>query len=151
MKKQTAIIAIVIVALICFYGGMKYGESSATKAAGGGQAASGAPGGAGTRRGAIAQSGGVANGSILSVDANGITLKLRDGTSKIILLSASTPIMKSTAGAMSDLTVGEQVMVAGTQNTDGSITAQTVQIRPAGSVSGLPGGASQGTGTTQGQ
>jgi hypothetical protein len=137
-KTQTVVLVAVVVGLLCFYGGMKYGESSA-KATSSAQQANfpGGAGGGAARRGAFAQNGGVASGSVLSIDANGITLKLRDGTSKIILLSGTTPVMKSTAGSASDLTVGEQVTVAGTQNTDGSITAQSVQIRPASST--LPG------------
>ena len=38
--------------------------------------------------------------------------------------------MKSTTGVVSDLTTGENLMVNGTVNADGSITAQTIQIRP---------------------
>jgi hypothetical protein len=69
-------------------------------------------------------------GDIISGDDKSATLKLRDGGSKIVFFSDNTAITKFTQGAKSDLVVGESVMVEGTNNPDGSITATTIQIRP---------------------
>jgi hypothetical protein len=55
---------------------------------------------------------------------------LPDGSTKIVLLSDTTTVNKATTGTLSDLTKGQQVAVFGQENSDGSVTAQTVQINP---------------------
>ena len=74
--------------------------------------------------------GGNVIGDVLSKDATSITVKTRDGSSKIVIYTGSTQILKTTAGAIDDVAVGSTVMVQGTQNTDGSVTATSVAIRP---------------------
>lgn len=140
--------AIAIPALIAasLYGGMTYGKGQAVRAPAGPQGF-GMNGGQGFGDGQFRQNGGqfrpgggpggrngggLVNGEIISADAQSITVKLRDGGSKIILLSDKTEISKFVAGEAGDLKVGENVMVMGSANADGSVTAQTVQLRPPG-------------------
>lgn len=75
--------------------------------------------------------GGRVTGQIISADATSITVKLADGSSKIVLLSGQTMINRATQGAKTDLTSGTTVAVFGATNSDGSVTAQNVQINPA--------------------
>jgi hypothetical protein len=50
--------------------------------------------------------GGAVTGSILSMDAKSITVKLADGSTKIILFSASTTYQNTIAATQTDLKVG---------------------------------------------
>ena len=113
-----------------FYGGIKYnqGQNTASVAdvnSGSIQRGGMRGGGRGMRGG-----GGFLSGEVLSVDDKSITLKLKDGGSKIIFVSDSTTITKSDAGTLNDMSVGKQVSVMGTTNPDGSVTGESIQIRP---------------------
>jgi len=67
-------------------------------------------------------------GEIIGQDDESITVKLQDGSSKIILLTDTTAINKFTEGSKSDLKTGERVAVFGTENSDGSVTGQNIQL-----------------------
>lgn len=69
-------------------------------------------------------------GEIISADEKSITVKLQDGSSKIIILSENTQINKAEKAGKEELKVGEKVAVFGTENSDGSITAQNIQLNP---------------------
>lgn len=69
-------------------------------------------------------------GEIISSDEKSITVKLADGSSKIIILSDKTSINKASEVQKTDLKAGEKVSVFGQTNTDGSVTAQNVQLNP---------------------
>ncbi|MDD5050695.1 MAG: DUF5666 domain-containing protein [Candidatus Pacebacteria bacterium] len=129
-KKIVGVIVVIIIAGASFYGGMQYGKNSVTSAFSARFGQGGAGGGQRGARGG-ANGGGFVTGTVLSQDTNGITVQLRSGGSQIILISSSTPIMKSVAGGESDLQKGQNVMVMGTTNPDGSLTAESVQIRQA--------------------
>lgn len=124
--KNLIIITIILVLVVggsTFFGGMKYQETKSPRA-GFFQ---------GARNGQLAQRNQgfrPVNGEILSLDDKSITVKLQDGSSKIILLTDTTAINKSAEGSRSDLKTGEKVAVFGTENSDGSVTAQNIQLNP---------------------
>lgn len=123
----------IIVGGVSFYGGMKYGQSKISQFAGAGNGMRVRSGGAGVGFGGRT-AGGFVNGEILTKDSQSVTIKMRDGSSKIVFYSASTEVGKTVNGASSDLEVGKNVSVNGTPNPDGSITAQSIQLRPASSI-----------------
>ncbi len=127
----------VIIAIAFFFIGDAVGKhavsSSPSKYGGSAMMRGGMAGGMRSR------AGNSAFGTILSFDATSITIATQGGGSKTILISPTTSILKSTAGTQGDLTTGTTVIVNGTPNADGSISASTVSIRPAGS--GPMGGA----------
>jgi hypothetical protein len=67
-------------------------------------------------------------GEIISQDDTSVTVKMPDGSSKIVILSENTTINKSSTGSKTDLKTGEQITAFGTQNQDGSVTAQNISI-----------------------
>ncbi len=145
MKKYIApvLITAVVVGGLSFYGGMQYQQSAQTAqrsqrmqqfGAMGGQGGPGAFGDFGGGSGAGIQGrnaqGGLINGEIISQDDKSITVKNRDGGSKIVFFSGTTSIVKTVDGVTADLANGKNVLVVGTTNSDGSVTAQNIQIRP---------------------
>ncbi len=138
-----SIIITVAVALIVggagFYGGTVYEKNSLAAQNQGGMMTpggnfAGRNGGAqgqGQNRGGMRNGGGFLTGKITAKDDKSITVQDRNGSSKIVLYSASATVGKSVDGALSDLATGQNVMVNGTANSDGSVTAQNIQIRPA--------------------
>jgi hypothetical protein len=64
------------------------------------------------------------------MDDKSITVKLQDGSTKIVILSDTTSFSTSSTGSKSDLKTGDTVAAFGTPNSDGSVTAQNVQINP---------------------
>jgi hypothetical protein len=136
MKSAKVIVPIILVLVglgAGFFGGIQYRNyqinktrgSFATGAIGAQRFTGTRTGGANTRIG-----GGAVSGNILSMDATSITVKLADGSSKIVLLGGSTTYSNTVAAKETDLKVGSPVAVFGTPNSDGSVTATNIQINP---------------------
>lgn len=154
-----SVIVAIVIAGGSFYAGMKYGSGKNILANAGSGFANLSPqerqaraqqggmmgfGGGGQRGAGMRGGGGFVSGEILSKDDKSITLKLGNarapaaqnggsdgqGGSKIIFFSDSTQIMKSAPGSVNDLTVGDEVIATGNTNSDGSISAQSIQVRP---------------------
>ena len=143
MNKQIMVwsLVVILVGVGAFFGGRKSENNSLSshgliRGAGGNVSGFNGPGvngraGANRPGGPVGMAGGdVTSGDVAAKDATSITLKTRDGSSKIVFVSGSTAVAKSAPGSLGDLSVGQSVMVTGKTNPDGSITAQNVQVRP---------------------
>lgn len=137
------VIGFVILAAVSFYAGNMYanGKNKTALAQNGAgfMARTGASGQRGVRVG-----GGNVFGTIIAKDATSITVQLNNpggpnavagatntGTgSKIVLYTGTTSVQKEVAGTTNDLVVGTNVSVQGTANPDGSVSAQSISIRP---------------------
>lgn len=125
-------IIIILLSSASFYGGIKYSESKIPVRTAG-QFRNNPTGNTTIRNRTGGQNGGgMVSGEILSLDDKSITVKDRSGGSKIIYLGATSEILKSTKGTLSDLAIGINIISNGIPNTDGSITATSIQIRPNG-------------------
>jgi hypothetical protein len=132
-NKLMIISAIIILAVGAgsFYGGMRYAQSKATtqqsaQAGGRFQGLRGAKSAGGNRA-----AGGFISGEIIKQDDKSVTLKLLDGGSKIIYYTDTTKVSKTASGTKADLIIGKNISVVGSANSDGSIVAETIQLRPA--------------------
>lgn len=124
MHKKIVLIIIGIVLLGGgFFGGMKYGQ--AQNPAGTSFSRRGNFGGA-NRNG-----NNLTAGQIIAQDDKSITIQSRDGSSKIVFFSDNTQVSKSVSGSLQDLKTGEQAIVTGMANSDGSISAQAIRLQPA--------------------
>lgn len=124
IKPIYVLIIIIIFAAGGFYGGVLYGKQSVVQDANivqGGRVRTRAFGG-------NAQGMRPVSGQIIAQDSKSITVKLMDGSSKIINFTDQTKINKAIAGSVSDLKSGERVTTFGSTNTDGSVTAQNISI-----------------------
>jgi hypothetical protein len=169
MKRWLTIGIVVVIAVGAgaFFGGMAYGQSKPPSAqeamkvvqnltpqqqaqlftSGTGSRGTG-PGGTGGFAGRAA-GGGLVAGDIIAKDATSITVKMSDGSTKIVLYSGSTTVNVAQAGTANDLVTGKTVTVTGTTNSDGSVTATRIQIGTLG-LGGRPGGANDSTSTPSG-
>lgn len=138
MKNTPVVTAVIagIVGIVAFFGGSAIqknkdslsGISSqdlpAKLAALGLNRSAGNPSRGGIRRGSPI------SGQVLTLDVGSITVKLQDGSNKIVYTSASTTVTSSIPATVNDISVGKQIVGTGTTASDGSITAATIQIKP---------------------
>lgn len=139
-KSNNANLAIAVVATLIiaggagFFGGMKYQESRRGSFARQLNGQGIRPGQNGTRQGFRPVS-----GEIISSDATSVTVKLTDGSTKIVILTDKMTINKAEAATKDDLKTGVTVAVFGTENTDGTVTAESIQLNPQLRMGGLRG------------
>ena len=134
-------------------GGQTAQQSSGGQAGQGAGAATTGGAAAGARQaGAAGASGGGTLGTVESLTGDTLTVTAQSGAVKI-QLSEQTTIQKRTAGSRettpgsrADLTAGTRVMVQGPAGEDGTVTAQTIQVLPAGAEGGQRGGGQRGGG-----
>ena len=156
MSKKNQVISLVIIGVLAlgggFFGGMQYGGSSGSQGNirggdvtanltgqfqdssehgdwnGDGQHRSGGnhPGRiSGPARG---RDGRALVGEVLGVEDGALTLKTQDGGSKIIFFAESTQVREIISGSVDDALEGEQIVVFGQENPDGSYSAQAIQF-----------------------
>lgn len=130
MKNKNLWIITILLAVIAggagFVGGMQYQKNLRTQAS----RQFGAGVGTGANRTRTGGNFRPVAGEVIKSDDKSITVKLIDGSSRIVLLTDKTVISKSSDATRTDVVVGEKVAVFGTDNSDGSVTAQNVQINP---------------------
>lgn len=137
---QKIIVSVIATAIVA--GGIGYwigGSSSSTSTQTTGRSAS--MQGTGQRGSFGGGSGNSTMGTIVAMDGQSITVQLggqnassTNGTStgtKLVIVASSTQVGKFVEGSIGDLAQGDNVMVSGTSNSDGSLTATMIQIRPA--------------------
>lgn len=138
IKKINNVVLIGVVAALVFgasgfYGGVKYQQSKMSNGMMFAGARNGTAGDVNAKArqvfGGMGGQKGMIIGEIISKDDTSIIVKLPDGGSKIIFFSGSTTVNKSVSGALADLETGKTAMITGADNSDGSITAQNIQIR----------------------
>lgn len=122
-----AVVLLILGLAAGFFAGMKYQQGKASRAAGQNRL--------GVNRETRGRSGngnGIrpVAGEIISADSKSITVKLTDGGSKIVFISDQTEINKTSTAAKDELKGGVTVSVFGQENSDGTVTAQNIQINP---------------------
>ncbi|MDO8599771.1 MAG: hypothetical protein Q7S02_06725 [bacterium] len=141
---QKLISAIVVTALVAgggaFYGGTAYAKRRSPSLRGGqearvsggvrGDRARDGQGMMGFRGTFGARGDSVVGGEIIASDAGTVTIKLRDGGTRIVRIAPTTTVTKSVAGSVEDLATGTSIIVNGNKNSDESVTATTIQLVP---------------------
>jgi len=149
MKKYKLHIIWGIVVVVALIGGFFWGKSmAATGTAGRGAyagAASGTRGGFAGRLGAGGAGGGFVAGTVSSIGSDNFTLQLANGNSENVYFSSSTSVVIPQTTSVSAIQTGAMVMVGGTTDSSGNLTATTIQVR-----NGVGGGAGGGAGTGPG-
>ena len=140
MKKYSVHIIWAVIVIVALVGGVVYGKSSVASPAKGTAASATRSGYARTG----AAGGGFVSGQIISVDTDSLTVSLANGNSQVVFYSDATQVMKPTIVPASTLVAGTRVMIGGMANSDGSLSAQSIQVQTG---SGFPGGSGTVSGT----
>jgi hypothetical protein len=67
-------------------------------------------------------------GAVQAIDAAALTVAAEGGQNVKILVGSDAVLLRTVAGALSDVKVGEQVTIVGQAGQDGVVAAVTVQI-----------------------
>ena len=144
MKKYKLHIVWAIIAVAALVGGIFWGKgmgsASATRTG-----FTGVTGRTGTTR----AGGGISAGQVTAIDSNSFTLQLANGNSENVYYSSSTQAVTTQTSSLAALKTGSMVMVVGTQNSDGSVTARSIQVGGSGFGGGF-GGRGAAAGSTGG-
>jgi hypothetical protein len=94
--------------------------------------------------------GGFANGTVKNISGTIVTVAETNGTTVTVNTGSGTTVSVLRASSLQGLITGQQVRVAGTTNSDGTVTARTVEQGLGGFGAGRGGrqGAPDGTGST---
>jgi hypothetical protein len=157
LKIILGVILVLVIAAGSFYGGMVFGKNQSAASAAtvpmnfpeGFQPPDGAalPGDGTGRFGARGQGGaagdfaaqpGMIFGEIQSIDGDTLLIVDANGAQKSVQVTKTTLIEKNASVEITDLATGEIVIVSGSENDDGSVTARSVQVAQAGRMLGGP-------------
>jgi hypothetical protein len=139
----------VAIAALAFFGGVFVGRLTGTTSGGGGfrqgVGQNGANGGANALRS------GSTSGTVVTISADGMTVKTSDGSTKNVVFSGTTSMVKSDKITATDIKVGDKVSTFGEAGSGGTITARIVSVGDANPFGGLgrlgqPGGGQGGAG-----
>ncbi|MFA5012954.1 MAG: hypothetical protein WC520_00100 [Candidatus Paceibacterota bacterium] len=135
MNKKTSFLIVLILVIAvagAFYGGMKYGQAKRGSFGGMDFQNMTAEQRQQMQQNGLSKNRQTANmimGEIINKDDKSITVKLPDNGSKIIFFSDATKVTKNADGTFDDLIVGENVTISGSANQDGSVTANSIQLK----------------------
>lgn len=142
MGKYKLHIVWAIVAVAALVGGIFWGRGMA---AGGNRQFTNGGFSSSTRGGFRAgSSGSIFAGQVSAISGSDITLQLQNGNSEVVLFSSSTPVTEPTNVSISKVTTGSNIVVMGTENSDGSVTASSIEIGNGGFFRSSPGGNATG-------
>ena len=144
MKKYKFHIIWGVAVVVALIGGFFWGKSAAGTSTG--RTGAFAAGASGARAGFTGPrgpaGGGFVAGTVSAIDSNSITLQLANGNSENVFYSSSTSVIVPQTTSISSIQPGAMVMVGGTTDSSGNLTASSIQVRNGAG----PGAGGTGTG-----
>ncbi|MFZ2199497.1 MAG: hypothetical protein WAV40_01775 [Microgenomates group bacterium] len=132
MVNQNIVVACIITAVLAGGVGYKVGTSnfafgkfSNTNQRFGGRGQNNYPTGQG-----MMGRGGALTGEVTAKDGKTLTVKLSDGSSKLVIFSDTTTYRTAIDSSMDKVEVGTKIAAFGTTSTDGSTVATSIEINP---------------------
>lgn len=125
-----SVIGVIVLSALIFHAGLSIGSHSRFRDRDDSRYEFQAPGGFSVRmpRGYIQEGHGVV-GTVESVATSSLVLKSRDGAEQTVLLTDDTSVRNRFGDASSTaITVGDQAVVIGTPNEDGTVSASVIRV-----------------------